>query len=93
MEIPELFDVIDMCLISKWRKREEAEDDGFLSRNINEHKNNLLATLMKDEQKEILNHLELCIENNMDEFFTALAKNCSASALMRELLCKRQLTR
>ncbi len=30
MEIPELFDVIDMCLISKWRKREEAEDDGFL---------------------------------------------------------------
>lgn len=51
MEIPELFDIIDMYLISKWRKREEAEDDGFWLRNINEHKNNLLATL-KDEQKE-----------------------------------------
>ncbi len=74
MEIPELFDVIDMYLISKWRKREEAEDDGFLSRNINEHKNNLLATLMKDEQKEILNHLELCIENNMDELFYRVGK-------------------
>lgn len=73
MEISELFDVIDMYLISKWRKREEAEGDGFWSRNINEHKNNLLATL-KDEQKEILNYLELCIENNMDELFYRVGK-------------------
>lgn len=41
MGIAKFFDVIDMYLISKWRKREEAGDDGFLSRNINEHKNNL----------------------------------------------------
>jgi len=34
----------------------------------------LLATLMKDEQKEILNHLELCIENNMDELFYRVGK-------------------
>ncbi|MDE6690929.1 MAG: hypothetical protein K2K04_03075, partial [Clostridia bacterium] len=80
MIIPDLIDVIDDQLISKWREEiEKADECGYLKRQ-NELKEELKEQL-DDSQMKNLNYLELAVENKMDYIYFVIIKQLFMFAL------------
>lgn len=73
MNIPELFDVVDMRLLCQWRQEIEKNDKCLTMEKPQEEKENLLVSL-SDEQKQNLQHFELAIINRMDYIYYTLCK-------------------
>lgn len=74
MVIPELFDVIEAKVVSKWREEIEKTDDCLTMQAPQKDKEALTAQL-SDEQKKLLHSFEWDMINKMDYIYYEICKH------------------
>ena len=80
MKFPELFDVIDIYLLTEWRKEIEKSDKYGYLRQQSEEKEKLYAHL-DAQSKKIANDFELAVVNSLDYIYFEICKNLFVYAL------------
>ena len=80
MQMPMLFDVVDLHLLSKWRDEIEREENCNIMGDPQEAKT-ILAGKLNDEQKKLLDSFELALINRLDYIYYLLCRQLFYFAL------------